>query len=155
MLGHEVGKAGFLLAIDGMRAGARAAGPALPVEGVLDNTEDVFFLTLDEILTDPRVDRGDVIGERRTYYTRYKTLDLPLTWQGNPIPVPLDAATSLPNASISSRAWVSAPESPKARCGSSAMPTATRPMISNPATSWCAASPTRRGLRCCQSPRPS
>jgi phosphohistidine swiveling domain-containing protein len=91
VLGREVGKAGFLLAMDGMRAGARAIGASLAAEGVLDNAEDVFFLTLDELLADPRVDRGDAIAERRALYTRYRGLDLPPTWQGNPAPIPLEA----------------------------------------------------------------
>jgi rifampicin phosphotransferase len=90
VLGREVGKAGFLLAMDGMRAGARATGSALAAEGVLDDAEDVFFLTLDELLADPRGDRGDVIAERRELYARYRSLDLPPTWQGNPTPVPLN-----------------------------------------------------------------
>ncbi|CDO90189.1 hypothetical protein AWC29_26885 [Mycobacterium triplex] len=90
VLAREVGKAGFLLAMDGMRAGARAIGTALAAEGVLDDAEDVFFLTLDELLADPRTKRGDVIAERRELYARYRSLDLPPTWQGNPTPVPLD-----------------------------------------------------------------
>lgn len=90
VLGREVGKAGFLLAMDGMRAGARAIGASLADEGVLDDAEDVFFLTLDELLADPRVDRGDIIAERRALYTRYRGLDLPPTWQGNPTPVSLE-----------------------------------------------------------------
>ncbi|WAJ43306.1 PEP-utilizing enzyme [Mycobacterium sp. Aquia_216] len=90
VLAREVGKAGFLLAMDGMRAGARAIGASLAEEGVLDDAENVFFLTLDELLTDPRVQRGDVIAERRKLYDRYRSLDLPPTWQGNPTPLPLD-----------------------------------------------------------------
>jgi phosphohistidine swiveling domain-containing protein len=90
VLGREVGKAGFLLAMDGMRAGARAIGASLVADGVLDDAEDVFFLTLDELLADPRADRVDLIAERRALYTRYRGLDLPPTWQGNPTPVPLD-----------------------------------------------------------------
>lgn len=92
ILAREVGKAGFLLAMDGMRAGARAIGASLAAEGVLGDTDDVFFLTLDELLTDPRVERGDVIAERRALYTRYRGMDLPPTWQGNPTPVPLNGA---------------------------------------------------------------
>jgi pyruvate,water dikinase len=99
VLGREVGKAGFLLAMDGMRAGAREIGAALAAEGVLDDAEDVFFLTLDELLADPRVDRGDVIAERRELYTRYRSLDLPPTWQGNPAPVPLDSC-NLPTGRV-------------------------------------------------------
>ncbi len=90
VLGREVGKAGFLLAMDGMRAGARAIGAALAAEGALGDAEDVFFLTLDELLAEPRADRRDLIAERRALYTRYRSLDLPATWQGNPTPLPLD-----------------------------------------------------------------
>ncbi|WP_264990555.1 hypothetical protein, partial [Mycobacterium kiyosense] len=72
VLGREVGKAGFLLAMDGMRAGARAIGAALAAEDVLDDEEDVFFLTLDELLGDPHADRGDLIAERRALYARYR-----------------------------------------------------------------------------------
>ena len=70
----------------------------------------MFFLTLDELLADPRVDRGDIVAERRALYTRYKSLDLPPTWQGNPAPVPLDGGDRSPNASTLSPAWASAPE---------------------------------------------
>jgi rifampicin phosphotransferase len=90
VLGREVGKAGFLLAMDGMRAGARAIGSALAADGVLDDAEDVFFLTLDELLADPRAERGGIIAERQELYRRYRGLDLPPTWQGNPTPVSLD-----------------------------------------------------------------
>ncbi|BBY25821.1 PEP-utilizing enzyme [Mycobacterium stomatepiae] len=90
VLGREVGKAGFLLAMDGMRAGARTIGASLADEGVLDDAEDVFFLTLDELLADPRAERGDIIAERRALYTRYRGLDLPPIWQGNPTPVSLE-----------------------------------------------------------------
>src|SRR5262249_6781937 len=56
VLGREVGKAGFLLAMDGMRAGVRAIGAALAADGVLGDPDDVFFLTLDELLADARAD---------------------------------------------------------------------------------------------------
>lgn len=90
VLGREVGKAGFLLAMDGMRAGARAIGVALAADGVLERPDDAFFLTLDELQADPRADRTEAVAERRALYARYKRLDLPGTWQGNPTPVPLD-----------------------------------------------------------------
>lgn len=88
---REVGKAGFLLAMDGMRAGARAIGAGLAEQGILDDPEDVFFLTLDELLADPRADRRELIAQRRALYDHYRTLDLPPVWQGNPTPVALDA----------------------------------------------------------------
>lgn len=55
----------------------------------------MFFLTLDELLADPRVDCRDIVAERRALYTRYKSLDLPPAWQGNPAPVPLDGGDQL------------------------------------------------------------
>jgi rifampicin phosphotransferase len=89
VLGREVGKAGFLLAMDGMRAGARAIGAAMARRGLLSDPEDVFFLTIDELLGDPNRDRREQIAERRAIYTRYRELDIPETWQGDPIPVPI------------------------------------------------------------------
>jgi rifampicin phosphotransferase len=89
VLGREVGKAGFLLAMDGMRAGARTIGAALAADGVLADAEDVFFLTLDELLADPRKGRRDLVAERRALHARYRALDLPPVWQGNPVPLPV------------------------------------------------------------------
>lgn len=96
VLGREVGKAGFLLAMDGIRAGARALGEALADDGLLADPHDVFFLTLDELLGDNRLDRRDEVAERRERYDRYRQLDLPGTWQGNPVPVPLSHSTNPP-----------------------------------------------------------
>lgn len=100
VLGREVGKAGFLVAMDGMRAGARAIGVALVIEGVLADAEDVFFLTLDELLADPRKDRHGVVAERRALYARYRGLDLPSVWQGNPVPVPMSGPETYRDAHV-------------------------------------------------------
>lgn len=94
VLTREIGKAGFLLAMDGMRAGARAVGAVLADEGILADAEDVFFLTLDELLANPRVGRRDLIAERRVLYDRYRTLDLPSIWQGVPVPMPAERSGS-------------------------------------------------------------
>jgi phosphohistidine swiveling domain-containing protein len=92
VLTREVGKAGFLLAMDGMRAGARAIGAALAERGLLNDPEDVFFLTLDELQTGTLLDRRELIAERRALHAHYCTLDLPPVWQGNPTPVPIGGA---------------------------------------------------------------
>jgi pyruvate,water dikinase len=89
VLARETGKAGFLLAMDGIRAGARACGATLAAAGVLDQAEDVFFLTLEELLDDARCDRRAQIADRRAHYARYLEFDLPESWQGNPVPVPI------------------------------------------------------------------
>lgn len=91
MRGREIGKAGFLLAtaMDGMRAGARTIGAALADEGLLFDPEDVFFLTLEVLLDNPRCHRRDLVAQRQFLYARYSELDLPEIWQGNPTSVPL------------------------------------------------------------------
>jgi phosphohistidine swiveling domain-containing protein len=88
---REVGKAGFLHTLDAARCATRAAGAALAAQGVLEDREDAFFLTYDE-LTSPlgkteRV-RG-LVAERRITHERYQRLELPPYWTGEPVPVPL------------------------------------------------------------------
>ncbi|MGH8990885.1 MAG: PEP-utilizing enzyme, partial [Acidimicrobiia bacterium] len=47
---NEIGKASFLMALDGGRAATRALGRRLRDEGRLEDVEDAFYLTIDELL---------------------------------------------------------------------------------------------------------
>jgi rifampicin phosphotransferase len=94
VLGREVGKAGFLLAMDGMRTAARSMGSALVDGHLLDQREDVFFLTLSELRDAPLRDRRDEVLERKALYCRYREFDLPENWRGDPTPVRLSERTS-------------------------------------------------------------
>jgi phosphohistidine swiveling domain-containing protein len=83
---REVGKAAFLQAIDGARAAAREIGDRLVDREVIDDREDVFFATLDEITGTPPADLRDRIASRRNKNAEYAGFELPERWTGSPVP---------------------------------------------------------------------
>jgi pyruvate,water dikinase len=84
---REIGKTSFLQTIDGGRAAAREIGQRMVREGKLDDREDVFFATLDEIYgTDPH-DLTERVAKRRRRHAEYSELQLPERWIGIPAPV--------------------------------------------------------------------
>ena len=90
---REVGKASFLQAIDGGRAGARSYGAMLAGSGMLEDPEDVFYLTIDEVLGELPEDVPGVIAARRAKREEYLQLRLPdRIWKGEPAPVSIDGA---------------------------------------------------------------
>jgi pyruvate,water dikinase len=80
-------KRSFLQAFDVIRALARHAGDLLAAEGRLDAADDVFFLTVDELLGDAPPDVADLISRRRDRHAAYERIELPLEWTGMPVPV--------------------------------------------------------------------
>ena len=83
---NELSKAAFLMAIDGGRAAARDQGRRLVAQGVLDDVDDVFFFTMDELSTMP-ADAREVVAVRRQRREHYRTLALPVTFTGTPAPL--------------------------------------------------------------------
>lgn len=99
---REVGKSGFLHALDAARCAARAGGAVLAQRGVLPDPEDVFFLTYEEFLALPSgQDRArELVRERRERHGRYERLELPPYWTGMPVPTAVEGgvgAGALPN----------------------------------------------------------
>jgi pyruvate,water dikinase len=90
---REVGKAGFLHAVDAARCAARAGGVALAERGLLADPEDAFFLTYDEFLEPPAGPLAELVAERRERHERYRRLALPPYWTGAPTPIEVDEAT--------------------------------------------------------------
>ena len=81
---REEGRATFLKAYDVARCMARRIGADLVARGVLDDVEDVFYLTVDELLGAlPDDPRGEV-AFRRTRRAGYAGLELPERWEGRP-----------------------------------------------------------------------
>ncbi|WP_250283619.1 MULTISPECIES: PEP-utilizing enzyme [unclassified Frankia] len=78
-----VGKAAFLQSLDMARAAARRIGEHLVDEGLLDDVEDVFYLTTDEIVALPR-DARELVVRRRERRAYYETLQIPPAWLGQP-----------------------------------------------------------------------
>jgi pyruvate,water dikinase len=82
---REVGKANYTQCLDIARLAARAIGRALAADGVLDEPDDVFGLTYDELVADrlPKNARA-LATERAALREDYETTDLPDKWTGPP-----------------------------------------------------------------------
>ena len=82
----EIGKAGFLMALDGGRAATRAIGRARRDEGRFDDVDDAFYLTIAEHLKPLPADVMDLVRFRRERRAEYRRYELPLTFTGVPEP---------------------------------------------------------------------
>jgi pyruvate,water dikinase len=78
-------KVSFLQSIDVARASARRLGALLHDNGTLDDAEDIFYLTCDEIIAGPRDVRG-LVKLRRERRARFQELDVPGNWHAMPEP---------------------------------------------------------------------
>lgn len=85
----ELGKASYLMALDGARAAARQLGAALAEQEILSDPDDTFFLTVPE-LRELSAGRADALGARALVAYRreqrelYRRISMPLTWTGFP-----------------------------------------------------------------------
>ncbi|HEV7536022.1 MAG TPA: PEP-utilizing protein mobile subunit, partial [Acidimicrobiia bacterium] len=90
-----VGKVSFLQTLDVARAVARRTGTLLAADGLLDDPEDVFYLTLGELTGDLPPDARDRVEERRELRRRYTGLEIPSCWTGPPEAHPVAAAEAV------------------------------------------------------------
>ncbi len=84
---RETGKAGMMLGIDVARACARGIGADYAARDLLDDPEDVFYLTLDELRSEPPAGARDRVESRRRDRERYLELELPESWIGQVEPI--------------------------------------------------------------------
>ncbi|WP_280423577.1 PEP-utilizing enzyme [Nocardia carnea] len=89
----QVGKAGYLMAIDECRWAARKFGAEQVRLGRLQVADDVFFFTVEECrqldageLADPQA----VVDARKATRAEYKAMVLPLSFRGMPEPIVVD-----------------------------------------------------------------
>src|SRR5439155_4243764 len=68
----------FMQVFDAARAAVRAEGRRLAADGLLADPDDVFYLTVDELLHAPRPDVAATVAERRATRDRYLGVELPL-----------------------------------------------------------------------------
>jgi hypothetical protein len=92
---REIGKANYTQCLDGARLAARVVGAELAAAGRLDDADDVFHLTVDEVLADrPAGGLQGLVKERRAIREEYLAYELPDRWTGPPVPMP---ETATPN----------------------------------------------------------
>jgi len=82
----EVGKAAFLMGLDGGRAATRALGRQLRDVGRLDDVDDAFYLTIDELVGPLPDNVMELVRFRRDRRAEYRRYELPLTFTGVPEP---------------------------------------------------------------------
>jgi phosphohistidine swiveling domain-containing protein len=82
-----LGKASFVMAIDGMRAAARRIGAEWVAQGMAEDPDDAFFLTLSEHRGPVPENLAEVVAFRKAKRAEYQSLELPLSWYGMPVAV--------------------------------------------------------------------
>ncbi len=91
---RQVGKASFLRVIDVARAAARSHGELFVRRGVLEDPEDVFFLTVSELRDPPKAAR-EAAAHRRERRAHYLALEMPEHWVGVPTPMQRPVSTGI------------------------------------------------------------
>lgn len=81
-----IGKASFLRSLDVARAAARRIGALLVEQGLLDEVDDVMYLTADELAGTIPAEARDLIAERRAEQARYRSYEVPIAFWGEPLP---------------------------------------------------------------------
>jgi pyruvate,water dikinase len=92
---REIGKANYTQCLDGARIAARAIGRELVVADLLDEPDDVFGLTYDEVVADrPPPGLRGLAAERKATRADYATTELAEKWAGPPERVPSASSAS-------------------------------------------------------------
>jgi pyruvate,water dikinase len=82
----ETGKVAYTQAIDAGRCAAHVLGEYLVKADKLDESTDVFFLTLDELTAGTSLDARELVAARRAKHAAYSAMRLPSQWIGSPHP---------------------------------------------------------------------
>jgi pyruvate,water dikinase len=81
-----VAKEALQRALDIVRASARKLGAMLVLEGVLDDPEDAFYFTADELIAGLGANARELAEQRRAVRTMLQRYDIPQHWGGTPVP---------------------------------------------------------------------
>lgn len=84
-----VGKVSYLQALDVARATTRHIGALLVDRGALQEIDDAFYLTREEICVSLDGDLRALVADRRAARQRYQSLEVPTSWTGRPVPTPV------------------------------------------------------------------
>lgn len=96
---REAGRDTFLKAFDVARCMARHVGVDLVQTGRLDEVDDVFFLTADELVDPTRVPDKAGVAHRKACRERYLSLELPSRWIGSATASDAGESTALSDGS--------------------------------------------------------
>lgn len=90
----QVGKASYLMAIDGCREATRAFGRAMVAAGRLQAADDAFFFGIDEcrrLAVGEIPNAQEIVDVRKATRAEYKAMVLPIAFTGMPEPIIIDA----------------------------------------------------------------
>jgi phosphohistidine swiveling domain-containing protein len=91
---NELGKASYLMGIDGGRAATRDLGAGFVAGGRLDEADDAFYFTIEELQGGLPDNAREVVAHRRRLRDEHRAKELPITFTGMPQPVVASTATS-------------------------------------------------------------
>lgn len=85
-----VGKRAYVQSLDVARAAARRIGELSVHSGTLDEVDDAFYLTFEELAGELPRNAKELVARRRARRALYQRYDLPSHFVGNPTPFPAD-----------------------------------------------------------------
>lgn len=91
---REQGKAGYLLTFDVARAAMRRLGSQLVVAGHIEEVDDVFHLSYDDLRAGIRSDQREIVLQRRALFDERQDMRLPNSWSGLPVLTKAGESTS-------------------------------------------------------------
>jgi phosphohistidine swiveling domain-containing protein len=107
ILARGVIKRSFLQCFDVARAIARHMGALLCDAGTLADADDIFYLTVEELMNLP-ANASDVVVLRRAQRSGHQQVELPAVWRGRPTPIAFESlAESLTDSGVIQGAGVS------------------------------------------------
>lgn len=86
---RQIGHNSSVQMLDAIRAPLRELAEILVTKGNFERADDVFFLTIDELLEGPPADTSERVKARRERWNAYREVDLPAQWVGVPNAQPL------------------------------------------------------------------
>jgi pyruvate,water dikinase len=84
---NELGKASYLMGIDGGRAATRDLGATFVAAGRLDDADDAFYFTISELQDGLPDNARQVVAYRRRLRDEHRAKELPITFTGMPEPI--------------------------------------------------------------------
>jgi pyruvate,water dikinase len=95
LVARENGKALTIMGLHDLKKTLRVLGTRLHEKGILEDAEDIYFLSMEELISTCRGEKIDVsslVPRRKKEYERNRTVTLPETFTGRPVPMQREEA---------------------------------------------------------------